>query len=788
MEVNKFMTKMQKTDPEFTIALGNEIYLIDERGSKQPYYHFILIAKDAIGHRALREQSSIAWYNAYTDRNMLRVPTLKSELADIVNRFKGHLIASSACIGGEIGKSILNLLDCEAVDDEKNAILYKKQIDSFLKYCLDLFGEDFYLEVAPAASKEQIAVNKKILELSKIYGIKMCIGSDAHFLTKESRFEHKAYLNSKDGEREVDTFYQYAHLMSPEEARENLRRSFNDDVIDQIFSNSFEIKNKISYYSLEKKQSIPEVKVKNYPKNNPYKGANSDFADEFSGNWKVLDDLFTSDNEQERYWVNQCFEALIDKNIGLEWKYIDRLAEEANVKKVIGEKLDTCMFAYPNTLQHYIDLFWRCGSIVGAGRGSACSGLNHYLLGITQLDPLEWSLPFWRYLNTERTELGDVDLDLCPSKLQKIFHEIRRERGELGLIQVCTFGTEKTKNAILAACRGYRSEDYPNGIDNDEALYLSSLVPQERGFTWTIDEILYGDEVKGRVPQKQFINAVNQYPGLVDIIKKISGLISRRGIHASGVIFFDADTIYDTAAIMRAPNGALTTQWDLHNQEAAGSVKYDFLVTSVSDIIIQTIDFLQRDGLIDKNLSLREAYDRYLHPSVLPQNDKKMWDALAKNEVLNCFQFDSPVGAQAARKIKPASPLEMSDANGLMRLMTAEKGAESPLDKYVRFKNDIQLWYKEMDKAGLTKAEQQVLEPYFLPSYGVPPSQEQLMSMLMDPKICGFTLAEANGARRTVGKKKMEEIPALHQKVLDAAASPALGKYVWECGVGPQMG
>ena len=106
--------------------------------------------------------------------------------------------------------------------------------------------------------------------------------------------------------------------------------------------------------------------------------------------------MFLSENKQERYWVNQCFEALIKKDIGLKWEYLERLEEEAHIKEVIGEKLGTCMFAYPNTLQHYIDLFWECGSTVGAGRGSACSGLNHYLLGITQLDPIKWNLPFWR--------------------------------------------------------------------------------------------------------------------------------------------------------------------------------------------------------------------------------------------------------------------------------------------------------------------------------------------------------------------------------------------------------
>lgn len=93
---------------------------------------------------------------------------------------------------------------------------------------------------------------------------------------------------------------------------------------------------------------------------------------------------------------------------------------------------------------------------------------------------------------------------------------------------------------------------------------------------------------------------------------------------------------------------------------------------------------------------------------------------------------------------------------GLMRLMTAEKGQETPMEKYIRFKNNIDLWYKEMDDAGLTKEEQETLKPYFLTSHGVPPSQEQLMMMLMDENICGFTLAEANAARKIVRQKTDE--------------------------------
>ena len=780
MIVNKYAKEIKEKYPDFRIALGNEIYLTDTRDKGQKYYHFILLAKDRLGYKGLCELSSTAWYNVFTDRRLERVPTLKSELQEIMKKYKGHIIATTACMGGELSTNLYGLALARKVENKEKEKEYYDNAVNFIKFCINVFGkEDFYIECAPSIKADQVLVNKQLLNVAHAFDLKMVLGTDAHYMKKEDRFVHKAYLNSKQEEREVDDFYEYAYLQSPEEVREHLRESMSDRDIDWLFENSLEIKSKIEFYSLEKHQSIPEVNVKRYPQIMPYIMDTSKYP--------ILTELFLSDNVQERYWVNQCFEALIDKGIELKEEYLERLEEEARVKRVIGEKLETCMFAYPNTLQHYIDLFWRCGSTVGAGRGSACSGLNHYLLGITQLDPIEWNLPFWRYLNDERVELGDIDLDLAPSKLPKIFEEIRKERGELGIVQVCTFGTEATKSAILTACRGYRSEDYPDGIDVDDAQYISSLVPSDRGFLWDLHDMLEGNADKGRLPQKQFINAVNVYPGLLDIIKGIEGLVSRRGIHASGVILFDKD-IFSEAAVMRARNGSLTTQWDLHDQEAAGSVKYDFLLTAVQDIIIKTIDLLQEDEVIDSKLTLREAYNKYLHPSVLPQDDPKMWEALEKGTVIGCFQFEGQVGSQAAKKIKPHTALEMADANGLMRLMASEQGAEMPLDKYVRYKNNLSLWYKEMTDFGLSETEQKYLEPYFKSSYGVPPSQEQLMRMLMDEHLCNFTLAEANAARKIVGKKQMSKIPQLRETVLDRAANRRLGEYIWRFGCGPQMG
>lgn len=481
MRVNKYAKKIRESNPDFTIALGNEIYLTDTRDMGQKYYHFILIAKNENGYKALKELSSIAWMNSYYDRRMERVPLLKKELADVMQYFKGDIIATTACIGGELGQSVMNLTACEQCGDKENATRYHKQIVDFMSFCTETFGEeDFYVECAPASSEEQICCNKRFKNIADAFSVKLCIGTDAHYLTTEQRYIHESYLNSKGGERETASFYQFARLMAVEETTDLLSLSYDLDTINCIYKNSNEMKSKIEFYSLEKHQSIPEVEVTDYPQSSWW-GVNNDIADEMS-HYPILKSLFTSENKQERYWINECWRALEEK--GIDWierpEYPARLEEEARVKRVIGEKLHTCMFAYPNTLKHYVDLFWDCGSTVGAGRGSACAALNHYLLGITQLDPIEWGLPWWRYMNDERVELGDIDLDLAPSKIQKIFSEIRKERGELGLVQVCTFGTEGTKSAILTACRGYRSEDYPEGIDVDEAQYLSSLIPQER--------------------------------------------------------------------------------------------------------------------------------------------------------------------------------------------------------------------------------------------------------------------------------------------------------------------
>jgi DNA polymerase-3 subunit alpha len=374
---------------------------------------------------------------------------------------------------------------------------------------------------------------------------------------------------------------------------------------------------------------------------------------------------------------------------------------------------------------------------------------------------------------------------LAPSKRPLILKKIREERGELRVLQVATFGTEGTKSAILTACRGYRNENYPDGIDNDTAQYIASLIPQERGFLWSLDDVTKGNPEKDRKPIVTFNEEMKKYPGLLDIIYGIDGLVNKRSQHASGVILYNNDP-WETDAVMRSPNGDLTTQFSLHAAEECGDTKFDFLVTEICDKLINAINLLKNDGYFTDCEKLRDIYNQYLHPDVINLKDEKIWDTLASGTVVDLFQFDSPVGGQAIKSILPRNPLQMMMANALTRL-TGEKGEERPIEKYVRFKNNIQLWYRECNQWGLTEEEIKILEPYYLPVSGVPTTQEKLMLLCMEPKLANFSLKESNAARKICAKKQLDKIPELKEKFISQCPRRELGEYVWHSAIEPQM-
>ena len=264
----------------------------------------------------------------------------------------------------------------------------------------------------------------------------------------------------------------------------------------------------------------------------------------------------------------------------------------------------------------------------------------------------------------------------------------------------------------------------------------------------------------------------------------IDGLVNKRSSHASGVILYGNDP-FETASFMRTPSGDLITCYDLHKAEAAGDTKYDFLVTEISDKIIQCFNLLIEDKVIE-NTDLRTLYNKYIHPEVIDTTDKRIWEHLAAGDVMDVFQFSTGVGLAIAKKLKPQNPMEMTSANAMMRLMS-EKGKESQQDRYARIqKHGIDIFDKEMRIAGLEEDMIQKMHKHCDQYWGCCAIQEQMMELLMD--VAGFTLGEANGARKIVAKKQMSKIPELKDKVYNSFDSVRSADYFWENVVAPQLG
>lgn len=393
IDIEILQEEVQKEHPDFQIVHGNEIYLVENREPNQPYFHFILLALDATGFQMLSELSSTAWLSGFYDRGMQRVPTLKSEIEEIISRYgKNHLFASTACLGGELAKLIVEMAQCERIGNEVGRTEAHDKIVSFLSWCINTFGkENVALEVQPAVSEDQLTVNNIMPSIAAAFDLPICITSDAHYLTKEDQQIHKAFLNSKDGDREVDEFYAACWLQSEDEIRDHIKSTPLD--YEQCCANSMKILERVQPYSLRRAQEIPQAPV-------PETIKKSGMLPQYP----TLSKLYNSDNPQERYWVNECVDQLEKRNLTDE-KYLARLEEEADTMDYVGKQLNTCVFAYPLFMKHYIDLIWECGSTVGCGRGSAGGGLSHYLLGITQTSPFDSHSFFWRFLNKGRIGL-----------------------------------------------------------------------------------------------------------------------------------------------------------------------------------------------------------------------------------------------------------------------------------------------------------------------------------------------------------------------------------------------
>jgi len=786
----KKLKKAEKIPQDFKPILGNEIYLVDEDEMNNEvsngisnFYHFLLLAKDAKGHQQLRELSSRAWSRMFSYKNIDRVPTFYSDIEEVVGEDKGHLIASTACLGGYIPKNVFKILSNECEDQQE----YKRKIHNFINWNIDIFGkDDFYIELQPSNMQEQIEYNKYALKIANAYNLKHIITTDAHYLKKEERNIHKAYLTSDDdegGNREVDDFYSSTYFFSVNELLENMIYLDTNIIVEGI-NNTIEITNKIEIYDLANKQVIPKVKLPNKKE-----WFYDDNINKIMQKYEWINKMILSDEIYDNYLIS-----LIQKGIKERIKADDynetfeRIDIECKEILKTSEAKEEPISSYFVTMVKNIDIIWdEANAIVAPGRGSAGGFIIDYLIGITQINPLKQGIlmPHWRFICAERPDYPDIDIDIPSHKRDIVFKCLSNYYQSIGglIVRVCTFGTETAKSTILTACRGLK-------INNDIALYLSSLIPVERGKVWSIEDCYYGNPEKNRNVITEFKNLIDEYEELLNVAIRIQGLINKRSSHACGILIVnDEFTKYN--ALMRTPSGELVSQFSLEDSEYVGNIKYDLLNTKTCAMIQVTLEMLVEHNIIKWQGNLRKTYDKYLHPDIIDKESIEMWDLLNRGELISAFQFDSPVGEQALKAIKPISLLEATNANNLMRLMV-EDGAEQPLEMYVRYKEDINRWFEDMKQFGLKPNEIEIMKKHLLQDYGVCSTQEGMMLISMDENIAGFDVVESNILRKGVAKKigdKYEEAHKLFYKKGEVKnTSNRLLDYVWDIQIAMQKG
>lgn len=758
----------------FKLIRGNEIYLARDDMSPTTYksgdhfYHHILLALDKTGYDQLRELSNRAWHRSFFRAIQRRWNTI-DDLREIIGGNPGHVVGTTACLGGITGTYWKNETSAE-------------DVESFINMFEDIFGQgNFFIEMAPALKDgDQIKYNKFLYDNFKNRH-NFLIATDAHYLSKEDFDIFKVFLNSKSSkDREVEEFYSTAYMWSWEDIKNNfIGQGFDEDFIELCRRNSTIIGERVIDFRLKAPLVVPKVPMEDKKPNINYPIDNYEYINKFI-NSKYLEDRYLI------YKIFENYEDLIDHNQLSDKQVYDRIEEELTELWLISESLNERVSNYLITMSKIIDIIWEdADTLVGVSRGSAGAWITNYLLGITQMNPLLYPVPIrsYRFLHRSRPDFPDIDFDTPGEDKEEVIQAIRNYFESIGgsVTQVAAYKTEASRSALRTAARGLN-------IDDEVALYATSLLAAKRGIFPTLEQAYSGDAEVEQV--KEFKNLMDSYPKWKAAAWKIEGLITGLSAHAAGIMVRN-DKIEDNYSIMKTTRGITVTSNDLHESEYAGLVKFDALSVDALGKIRICMNYLLQDGLMEWQGSLKKTYKKYLWPSTLKYS-AEFWNNIMSNNINSLFQLNTQVGRQGLLRVKPDAIEQIGIINTLIRLQPQNKNDPMPVEVYREYKEDINKWYQEMNDYHLTKEEIAILEKHLLKLSGVADSQESVMELSMDPHIANFDMKEANKLRKGIAKKSktaQEEVKQLfYNKGLAAKTNKNLLDYVWNVQIGRQLG
>lgn len=405
-------------------------------------------------------------------------------------------------------------------------------------------------------------------------------------------------------------------------------------------------------------------------------------------------------------------------------QYLERLHNELAIINKLGFNdyflivWDIVNFAKQNHIQ------------LGAGRGSAAGSLVAFSLGITDIDPVKFGLLFERFLNAERVQMPDIDIDWPDNRREDVLAYLHQKYGQRNFAQIITFGTLAAKQALRDTARVF-------GVSQTMMSRISNAVPQgKQGRRVTIGEALKDSEALSRV-----LGDIDNGDLLLKTAQKIEGLPRNYSTHAAGVVLSDSPLV-NTLPVQSGSESRLLTQFEKNPVEALGLLKIDILGLSNLTILAQTLYYAKQ--------YLPDRFDI----GHVPLDDKATLALYAKGDTNGVFQFESSGIKHVLKQLQPATFEHIVAVNALYR-----PGPSRNIESFIKRRHG-QETVTVLDPS---------LKTILAPTFGIIVYQEQVM--LVAEKYAGFTLGEADVLRSAMSKKKLAQMADMHGKFISGAVS-----------------
>jgi DNA polymerase III subunit alpha len=718
--------------PKVKPIVGCEFYLVDDRtrktftkDAKDKRYHQIFLAKNEIGYKNLTKLTSLGFIEGIYGK----YPRIDKEL---VLQYHEGLIATSCCLGASVPQAILKKGEEEA--------------EAELKWWLDIFGEDYYIELQRHGIADQDKVNQALLKFAAKYKVPVIASNDSHYVDQQDFNAHDILLCINTGEKQSTPSYRSEYADDDIHIK-NMRFAFANDQfylkkteemaslfqdVPAAIDNTNSIVDKVELLDLKRNILLP-----NFPIPDEYKIHTKDDISEKGtvtadslNQWELLKDL-TYQGAQKRYGV-------IDDEIK------DRLEFELFTIKTMG------FAGYFLIVGDFIKAGRERGVFIGPGRGSAAGSVVAYCIGITNIDPIKYNLLFERFLNPDRKSMPDIDTDFDDEGRQKVIDYVVEKYGKNQVAQIITYGTMAAKMSIKDVARVM---DLPLAESNA----LTKLVPERPGVS--LKRILhapiqpkdgeaslieienFGAEEVERVKKLREIYSKDDLQGRVlHEAEILEGSVRNTGIHAAGIIIAPKDLTELIPVCTAKDSNLWVTQIEGNVIEEAGVIKMDFLGLKTLTIIKNALN------LIKLNHGITIDIDN------IPLDDAETFHLFQRGETNGTFQFESAGMQKHLRELKPDRFDDLIAMNALYR-----PGPMSYIPNYIDRKHGRE----EVDY------DLPEMKEYLEDTYGITVYQEQVM--LLSQKLAGFSKGDADVLRKAMGKKQKAVLDKMKKKFVEGA-------------------